>query len=81
MADMAERDITGEVFESASRLLERLDEHLKVAVFAGPLRQRLSRRQALRRLQQMAPEERLQLMATAGGPDPLLDAVEGLLNG
>ena len=76
---MPERDITGEVFEAASRLLSAVDQQLQTAVFAGPLRQKLSKRETLQRLQKMTPEQRLQLMAEVGGPDPLLDAVERLL--
>lgn len=72
------RDLTGEVVERASRMMMAAQQRIRLAVFAGPDRALMSKREALRKLDEMTPEQRKELVA-AFGPERFADEVQKLM--
>lgn len=75
-----ERDYMSRVADKVGPMLMRLKLNVRQKVFLGPGVTRLNPKEALTRLQQLSPEERMEMVKQAGR-DEFMSQVESLLEG
>ena len=71
-------DSSTDIVREATDIAQRVRETLSKEFFVGPMREKLTRGEALQRLQDMTPEQRTR-MADEMGVDKFLAEVEKLL--